>query len=57
VDDQAVFTYLKKQKKAVLLDYLQSAFDVMSTEQRQTVFPIAVRPPVPAEGNDEGLPH
>jgi hypothetical protein len=43
VDEQELFAYLKKQKKAVLLDYLHAAFDQMTDEQRWDVFAEAAR--------------
>ena len=38
VDEEEVFAYLAKQKKAVLLDYLRQAFQEMSTKQCRAVF-------------------
>jgi hypothetical protein len=38
VDEEQVFDYLKKQKKAVLLECLRSAYEEMSVEQRRDVF-------------------
>jgi hypothetical protein len=42
VDEQEVFAYLKRQKKAVLLDYLHAAFDEMTA-----TFSDAWRPDLP----------
>src|SRR5947209_15294087 len=53
VDEQAVFAFLKKQKKAVLLDYLLAAFQEMDADQRRAVFGDAVRKPVKAPSGDE----
>jgi hypothetical protein len=44
VDEQRVFAYLQKQKKAVLLDYLRDAFGQMTDQQRQAVFADCTRP-------------
>jgi hypothetical protein len=38
VDEQEVFAYLQKQKKAVLLDHLRDAFGQMTAKQRRAVF-------------------
>jgi hypothetical protein len=38
VDEQQVFAFLRKQKKAVLLDYLHAAFATMTAPQRRAVF-------------------
>jgi hypothetical protein len=43
LDEYEVFAYLKKQKKAVLLEYLQAAFDTMTAKQRRAVFAGAAR--------------
>src|SRR5437660_11249019 len=54
VDEQVVFAFLKKEKKAVLLDYLHAAFQEMDADQRRAVFGDAVRKPVkaPIDGNE-----
>jgi hypothetical protein len=49
VNEQEVFAYLQKQKKAVLLDYLHDAFRQMTAEQRRNVFADAVRKPPKAK--------
>jgi hypothetical protein len=49
VNEQEVFAYLQKQKKAVLLDYLRDAFRQMTAEQRRAVFADAVRKPLKAK--------
>jgi hypothetical protein len=55
VDEQEVFAYLQKQKKAVLLDYLHSAFDAMNAMQRRAVFADTVRRPTKAPVKGEQL--
>jgi len=45
VDEQAVFAQLKKQKKAVLLDYLKAAFQEMNPQQRRAVFADVLQQP------------
>src|SRR5207248_5852684 len=55
VDEQEIFAYLQKQKKAVLLDYLRAAFDVMTAKQCHDVFADAIRPPAKATVDGERL--
>jgi hypothetical protein len=55
VDEQEVFAYLEKQKKAVLLDYLREAFVQMSAKQRRAVFADAVRQPAKAAVSGDQL--
>jgi hypothetical protein len=55
VDEQEVFSYLQKQKKAVLLGYLRAAFGAMNAEQRRAVFADAVRKPPQAAVDGEQL--
>jgi hypothetical protein len=38
VDGYEMFAHLRKQKKAVLLEYLRAAFDEMTAKQRRVVF-------------------
>jgi hypothetical protein len=45
VNEQEVFAYLAKQKKADLLDYLRDAFRQMTPEQRWDVFGDTIRKP------------
>ncbi len=54
MDEQAVFAFLKKQEKTVLLDYLHAAFQEMDADQRRAVFGEVDRKPVKApSGGDE----
>ena len=55
MDEQEVFAYLKKQKKAVLLDYLHDAFQHMTAKQRRAVFGEAVRLPARAAVDGDQL--
>jgi hypothetical protein len=55
VDERKVFAYLQKQKKAVLLDYLQAAFVEMTDNQRRAVFADTVPPPKKAPVDGERL--
>ncbi len=55
MDAQEVFAYLKRQKKAVLLDYLHAAFREMSPQQRLSVFADAVRQPTPTTVDGDQL--
>ncbi len=48
MDEQEVFAYLTKQKKAVLLDYLRASFQEMTAKQRRAVFADASRQPANA---------
>jgi hypothetical protein len=38
MDEQALFTHLKREKKDVLIEYLREAFRAMDAEQRDDVF-------------------
>jgi hypothetical protein len=55
VDEQEVFAFLEKQRKAVLLDFLRAAFEEMTAKQRRAVFAHAVRRSVKSAVNAEQL--
>ena len=38
MDEEKLFIFLRKQKKIDLLEFLQSSFNYMNTEQRRSVF-------------------
>jgi hypothetical protein len=50
-----LFAFLQKQKKAVLLEYLEAAFDAMSVEDRDDVFGDAVAKAPPRQVDGESL--
>ena len=55
MDEDEVFAYLEKQKKAVLLDYLREAFQHLNPRQCRAVFADAVRKPAKATLDGEQL--
>ncbi len=57
MDEQEVFAYLKRLKKAVLLDYLRAAFQEMNAKQRRAVFTDAIRQPATATVDSHQLQH
>ncbi len=55
VDEETVFAFLKKQKKDVLLDHLETAFEIMDAKQRRAVFGDIARPSPKNVDGDELL--